>query len=106
MPRTVPAGLLTVINSQTPTLATIIKVTRTDGKIFGFTSCDIDLTVGGVLYEKQSAIAPSVVRSTVGSGVDNMEFNGLLNSNKIIDTDVLAGIWDNATIELDICDYT
>lgn len=106
MPRTCPSGLLTVLNSQTPTLATIIKVTRQDGKVFGFTSCDRDLTISGVLYERQSAISPSVIQNTVGTGVDNTDFMGLLDSNKITTTDILAGIWDNAVMELSICDYT
>ncbi len=106
MPRTVPALLLNVINSQMPTLATLVKVTRTDGQVFGFTSCDRDLTVAGVFYERQSAISPSVIQNTVGSGVDNSEFGGLLDSNRITTTDILAGVWDNAVMEMAICDYT
>jgi uncharacterized phage protein (TIGR02218 family) len=106
VPRTCPTTLLNVLNSQVPTLAIIIKVTRVDGQVFGFTSTDIDITIGGVLYERQSAISPSALRSTVGTGVDNLDFSGLLNSNKITDADVLAGIWDNADIDMMLCDYT
>jgi uncharacterized phage protein (TIGR02218 family) len=106
MPRTFSGPLLTVLNSSVPTLATIIKVTRPDNQVFGFTSFDQDLVVAGVTYEKLSAASPSAVRSTEGTGVDNMDFSGLLNSNKITDVDILAGIWDNSLVELDLVDYT
>lgn len=105
MPRTCSAGLLTCIRSQVPTLAVLVRVTRTDGTILGFTSTDRTLTVEGTTYEKASAIQPSALRSTVGGGVDNMDLMGLLNSDSITDADLLAGLYDGATIELFLCNY-
>jgi uncharacterized phage protein (TIGR02218 family) len=105
MPRTCSADLLTTIQSQVPTLAVLVKLTRIDGTIMGFTSTNRNLTIEGILYERSSAISPSNLRSTVGAGVDNMDLMGLLNSNRITDVDVLAGLYDGATVELFLCNY-
>lgn len=105
MPRTCSSELLITIQSQVPTLAVLVRLTREDGTILGFTSTDKTLTVGGTTYEKSSAISPSALRSTAGAGVDNMDLMGLLNSDRITDADILAGLYDGATVELFVCNY-
>lgn len=103
--RTCSPELLITIQSQVPTLAILVRLTRTDGTIYGFTSTDKDITIEGTTFEKSSAITASNLRSTVGAGVDNMDLMGLLNSNRITDADILAGLYDGATVELFLCNY-
>lgn len=100
MPRTIPAALLEHIQSGAPTLATCVKVTRTDNLVLGFTGVNKDLTIGSILYEAESGLSPSLYRQTSDSGPDNMEIVGLLRSDRIKNTDIEAGFYDNAAVEV------
>lgn len=105
MPRTVPSGLLTVIGQDMMTLAICIRCTREDGRVFGFTSHDVDLIFGGITFEASSGIFTSAVRQTHGQGVDNLDIIGVLVSSRITDTDILAGLYDNAKLEVFIVNW-
>ncbi len=76
----------------------------------GFTSCDRNLTItdengNKILYEARSSVEPSAVRSEASGGVDNLEVIGLLQSTKITDSDIRAGRYDGAKIEVFVTNY-
>ena len=48
--KTLPANLATHVASRATTLATALKITRTDATVFGFTTHDVDDIVSGVTY--------------------------------------------------------
>jgi uncharacterized phage protein (TIGR02218 family) len=100
MGRTIPTALATHIAGEVLTLALCVKVTRKDGAVMGFTSCDVNLSVGGVSYEAASSISASALRQEAGAGVDNLELLGLLSSDRITEADLLAGRYDGAAAEL------
>jgi uncharacterized phage protein (TIGR02218 family) len=85
---------------ETTTLAWCWKVTRLDGQVFGFTSCDMDLTIGGVLFEAASGFTPSALATSADLAVDNMEVAGLLDSASLTEADLLVGRWDGAEVEI------
>lgn len=101
MSRVIPAPLLTHLQGQVLTLATMAKITRLDGGIIALTSCDKDLTFAGQLYQAMDPVSASSLRASEGQSIDNLQFAGVLLSSPLItDTDLLAGRYDGASVEL------
>lgn len=84
----------------TTTLAHCWKITRTDGQVFGFTSCDLDLTFAGQLYLAATGFTPSAMQQSADLSVPNLEVTGMLDSASITEADLLAGRWDGAAVEI------
>jgi uncharacterized phage protein (TIGR02218 family) len=105
MPRSLSNDLLTLLDGSIIPLANYTRITRLDGVVLGFTSYDRDLTFGGVTYEAYSSVSASAVRQSEGTGVDNLDIIGLLTSSRIRDTDILAGLYDGAAVELGQVNY-
>lgn len=98
--RTIPSALLTHLSGQVLTLATMVKIIRLDGGIIALTSCDKDLTFQSVVYEAMDPVTASSVRASEGQAIDSLTVVGILSSARISDTDLLAGRYDGASIEL------
>jgi len=88
------------------TLAVVAKVTRQDGVILGFSSHDADLTLEGVVYEAGAAMDGSAIRTDLAGGISNMEIIGLLNSERIEEADLLAGLYEHAAVELAVVNWS
>ncbi len=81
-------------------LATCMKITRTDGQVFGFTTFNKPLTVDGVTYEPASSFSPTNVASGNSMDVDNLSVEGILSSDSITEDDLRAGRWDYAAFRI------
>jgi hypothetical protein len=103
--RSISAALSTHLNGSALTLASMVKITRQDGTVLGFSSADVNLVFGGVTYHADSAFDPSSLRGQLASGVDNLSVVGMLKSPYITDTDLLAGQYDGAQVELFLVNY-
>lgn len=84
----------------TTTLAWCWKVTRSDASVFGFSSFNRSLLIDGLLYEAASGFTPSALATSADLAVDNMEVTGVLSSETITEVDLLAGLWDGASVEI------
>ena len=82
------------------------KVTRTDATVFAFTDHDVDLTVGGVLYESAIGFVPSAIERGTTLAADNQELSGLIDSDSITAADLRTGKWDGARVEIIEVDWT
>lgn len=104
MPRSIAVGFKTYISGETFAGAVIVKLTRLDGTIFGFTTWDQDITYndgdGSVTYEANNAFVGSAVKQSIGANVDNMDVQGLISSTKIAEEDIVAGKYDTAKLKL------
>lgn len=98
--KTISPALQTHLNGETTTLATCWKLTRRDGVVMGFTDHDADLQVEGVTYLAQSGFTPSAVVASSGLNVDNLDVQGMLESEGIAGEDVMAGRYDFAEIKV------
>lgn len=78
------------------TLATLWRITRTDGLVFRFTDHDEDIVYQGETYSAASGFTASAIRTSAAFDVDNMEVEGMLSSDAITDADLIAGLWDHA----------
>jgi uncharacterized phage protein (TIGR02218 family) len=98
--KVLPAALQAHLNSGATTLCWAWRIERADGQAFGFTEHDRPLNFGGLEYEPDSGFDASEIRSTADLAVDAQEAAGALVSERITETDILDGRWDNAAIEV------
>ena len=88
------------LDDGTTTLAWCWRITRADGVSFGFTDHDRVLAFEGTSFEPESGFTASEVRAGSDLSVDAQDAEGVLSSDRITETDILDGRWDNAEVEL------
>lgn len=88
------------LDEGTTTLCWCWKITRADGAVFGFTDHDRTLELSGTEFEPESGLTASEVRAGSDLAVDAQDAQGVLTSDRITETDILDGRWDNAEVEL------
>lgn len=98
--KTLPGGLQAHLDSGSTTLAWCWRIERADGEVFGFTDHDRDLVFGGDTYEAESGLSASEIRASLDLSVDAQDADGALTSDRITETDIIDGRWDNAWIEV------
>ncbi|MDF2631437.1 MAG: hypothetical protein K0Q85_33 [Caproiciproducens sp.] len=86
-------------------IAWCFKLTLTDHTVMGFTSHDQDLLVAGIAYEAATGFSPSAVETSKDMSTDNIDVEGCLTSDRITEKDIEIGRYDNAEIEIFICNW-
>ena len=86
------------LDDGTTTLAWCWRIERSDGAVFGFTDHDRPLGFDGTSYEPESGLIASEVRTGSDLSVDAQDAEGVLSSDRITETDILDGRWDNAEV--------
>lgn len=95
-----PSGMQAHLDDGTTTLAWCWRIERADGAIFGFTDHDRPLEIAGISYEPDTGFVASEIRASADFSVDGQDAEGALRSDRITETDILDGRWDNAVIEV------
>jgi len=103
--KTVSVALQNHLGRELATLATLVKITRTDGQIFGFTSYDKDMVIGGVAYKADGAFQASAIQNRSTLSTDNLEMVGLLDSSSISESDLRCGRYDHARVDVYMCNW-
>jgi len=98
--KTLPPGLQDHLDSGTTTLCWCWRLTRRDGTIMGFTDHDEDIVFDGVTYAAATGFTASEIQSQLGLAVDNLTALGALSAASITETDLAAGLYDDAEIEI------
>jgi uncharacterized phage protein (TIGR02218 family) len=98
--KTISAELEAHYASGATTLATLWKLTRRDGTIFGFTDHDKPITFETQLYSPTSSYDTSAVSTKDDLSVANIEATGLLNATGITAAGLEAGTWDGTRTEV------
>lgn len=88
------------LDGEVTRLATLWRITRQDGAVLAFTDHDRDLVVDGVAYRAASGFTPSGIASSAGLAVDNLEIQSVLDSDDIREDELMAGLYDNAAVEI------
>jgi uncharacterized phage protein (TIGR02218 family) len=88
------------LDDGTTTLAWCWRIVRADGVTFGFTDHDEPLAFDGTDFDPESGFTASEVRSGSDLAVDAQDAQGVLTSDRITETDILDGRWDNAAVEV------
>ena len=88
------------LDDGTTTLSWCWRISRADGVALGFTDHDRALSFDGTEFEPESGFAASEIRAGSDLAVDAQDASGVLTSDRITETDILDGRWDNAAVEL------
>lgn len=88
------------LDEGTTTLAWCWRISRADGVTLGFTDHDRALSFEDITFEPESGFAASEIRAGSDLAVDAQDAEGVLSSDRITETDILDGRWDNAQVEL------
>lgn len=98
--RVFSAGLQDHLDSGATTLCWCWRVTRNDGVAFGFTDHDRELTFDGTSFEASTGFTGTEISGAVGLNVDTLDVEGALKSDRLNEADLVAGLYDNAAIEI------
>jgi uncharacterized phage protein (TIGR02218 family) len=98
--QTLSPDLQAHLDDGTTTLAWCWRISRADGASFGFTDHDRTLSFDGTDFEPESGLTASEVRSGSDLSVDAQDAAGVLTSDRINETDIVDGRWDNAEVEV------
>ncbi len=104
--RSLSTPMKDLLESGVTTFARCWLLERTDGEKLGFTDHDRDLTFDSVTYEALSGVDPTEVNQTHDLAVDTMDIHGALQSDKLNENDLAAGLYDNAELTLYLVDWT
>jgi uncharacterized phage protein (TIGR02218 family) len=98
--RSLPAALQDHLDTGATTLCWCWRITRNDGVGFGFTDHDRELTFDETAFEAVSGFTGTEIAGAVGLNVDAMEVETALQSDRLTEDDLIAGLYDNALIEI------
>jgi len=90
---------------RTTTYCTRWLITLADATVLGYTDHDQDITVSAQLYTAAIGYIPSAVQTNVELSPDNMDVMGIIDDAGISESDLLAGRFDYAEIEVAAVDY-
>src|SRR5688572_18376845 len=98
MPKVIPVALQSMVAAETSTFAVCLDATLTDGRQFGFTNHDADIIVPetGLTYKASTGFLGSQMEWSDQLSIANLEAQGFLNSDAIVEAELLAGEWDYA----------
>jgi len=83
-----------------------VRITRLDGVVHAYTSLDIPLKWGGLVYKACPSILPSASQSqTDVGGVGSIELSGALARDGVDEADLYGGLFDDAFVEVWEVDY-
>lgn len=104
--RDLPPALAAHLAGGATTLCHCWSLTRRDGFVLGFTDHDRDLAFAGLAYAARSGLEAAEASAELGFAVGGGDVAGALTSLGIADADVAGGLYDAATIETWLVDWT
>jgi hypothetical protein len=98
--KAVSAALAAHLAGPVTTIATCWRITRTDGALFRFTDHDRDLVVDGEVYQASSSYSRTAISNDAGMGVDNLDVEGVFDSEAVTEEELRAGLFDQAEVRI------
>ncbi|WP_246226292.1 DUF2163 domain-containing protein [Chelativorans xinjiangense] len=95
----VPAALAAHLEGEVTTLCHCWRLTRADGTVMGFTDHDREIVCDGTVFMPETGLSASEARRSLGLAVDTVDVEGALSALDIEEADILAGLYDGATVE-------
>jgi uncharacterized phage protein (TIGR02218 family) len=97
--REISAALAAHLADGVTTLCRAWRLTGRDGAAFGFTDHDCDLIFDGARFAAGTGLEAAEANSELGFAIGGGEVAGALVSAGLTEADILAGRYDDATIE-------
>lgn len=105
MSKAISAGLKSHLAGETTTITVCWKLELTDGTTLGFTDHTQDLVIDSVTYAAADGISPTDVETSGDLAVDNLDVTGLIGTNGVTESDLLAGRYHHAELRLFLVNY-
>lgn len=96
--KTISTALSAHFDQEVTTLASCWKIVRKDGMELYFTDHDQDIVFEGNTYEAESSYDRTAVQNGSDFGVDNLDVNGVLDSEKLSEEDMRNGLYNRADV--------
>lgn len=103
--RLLPESINKYLSEEVTTFVTCWKLLLKNGSIMGFTNCNYSITIDGILYNATTSVMASALENSVGTNVDNLEIEAIIDSDNIKEKDILAGLYDFAELEIFMINY-
>lgn len=103
--RTIPEGLAAHLASGATTLCHCWKIARRDGVVLGFTDHDEDLFFDGTQF-RAGSFEGTEIEQRFGLAATGSELHGALSDDAIAESDLVAGKYDAARVELYLVDWS
>jgi uncharacterized phage protein (TIGR02218 family) len=103
--------MITHIGQEVTTLATLWKIKRVDGTLFGFTDHDRDIPFddatgdGLITYAAATGYTRTAIKNTSNLSVANLDLDSFFDSSAIDEADLRAGLWDKADVRIMLINY-
>jgi uncharacterized phage protein (TIGR02218 family) len=104
--RDIPAALAARLSDGATTLCHCWSLTRRDGPALGFTDHDRDLVIDGVTYAARTGLEAAEASAELGFAVGGGDVAGALSSAGIAPEDIAAGLYDGASVETWLVDWS
>lgn len=92
------AEFLAHLQTGVTTICRCWSVVRADGRSYGFTDHDRDLTFDGLTFAASSGLTARAFQQGTGLAVDNSEAVGALSSVALSDSEIASGRFDGAEV--------
>lgn len=104
--RDIPVDLAARLAGGATTLCHCWSLTRRDGVALGFTDHDRDFAFGGLTYAARSGLEAAEATAELGFAVGGGDVAGALTSAGLAPEDVAAGLYDGASVETWLVDWS
>lgn len=103
--KSITAALKTHIAQQVTTLAALWKIILQDSTEYYFTDHEKSIIFDGNTYLPSTGYSPSAIATNTNMAVDNQSVIGYLDNISISESDIRAGKFDYADVELFLVNY-
>lgn len=104
--RAISPSMQAKLDRRASTLCNCWRLSRNDGVVMGFTDHDRDLTFNNVVFHARSGMTASEIESCVGFAAVAAEVVGALQADSLTEDALLNGLYDGASIEIWLVDWT
>lgn len=105
MVKTTTAGMDAHLAEEVTSLATLWRITRMDGQEFFFTDHDVDIVYVGNTYRADTGYRRTAMHSDVSLAVDNLDVEGIFDSDAITEAELRAGLYDHAQVRVYVINW-
>ncbi|MDE2363135.1 MAG: DUF2163 domain-containing protein [Hyphomicrobiales bacterium] len=104
--RQISSAFAAAFASPATTLCHCWRLTRRDGAVMGFTDHDCDLAFAGAIFSAATGLDAAQAESAAGLAVGSGDVQGALDSAGIDEVDIESGLYDDASVEIWLVDWT
>jgi uncharacterized phage protein (TIGR02218 family) len=104
--RSIGGALQARLNLGAGTLAHLFRITRKDGTVIRLTDHDQPITYSSNVYSPNASLVMSGITTSANNGIQSTDCQVIFSDTVISKIDVLRGVYDNATVEFSVVDWT